>query len=121
MERIGQVFWYAAQTLIAILVGMTVSIFDPVLAAPGDIDSTFFTGALPTLPMPGSGSSIAPIYVGAVLAVAVQPDGKILAAVNVIACGTEPLALGCLPAYAAVIRYNGDGSIVVAGVGCARS
>ena len=109
--HIRQMSLSVAQTLIAIFIWMTVSVFDPVLAAPGDLDPSFFTGALPALPLPGSGGPFPPNYVGDAAAVAIQQDGKILVALNVIQCGTSPLGLGCSPGYAAVIRYNADGSI----------
>lgn len=68
---------------------------------------------LPTFPpipqfLPGTS-----VYIGSPHAIAVQQDSKILVAVEVTRCGnaTLPRDIGCLPGYAAVVRYNADGSL----------
>jgi len=111
-SRVG----YRRKAAIALTLLLCMSAADRLAtAAPADLDPTFGNhGAallpdLPTFPTaPGFGETY--IY-PEILAIAVQADGKILAGISVASCIIGPLGGGCVPGYAAVARYNPDGSV----------
>jgi len=76
-------------------------------AAPADLDPTFGIGGIVVVPPPGPipGLEVGP---NRPAAVAVQPDGKILLAVE--ACNSAPF-VGCFRNPFALIRYNTNGSV----------
>jgi uncharacterized delta-60 repeat protein len=76
-------------------------------AAPADLDPTFGVGGIVVVPPPGPipGLEVGP---NRPAAVTVQPDGKILLAVE--ACNSAPI-VGCFRNPFALIRYNSNGSV----------
>lgn len=81
-----------SRILLFLLIPIALTITLIVLAAPGDLDTTFGTGGIVTTPLGGVGYN--PIVI--------QPDGKL---VVVGSSGVQP-ALDV-----AVVRYNTDGSL----------
>jgi uncharacterized delta-60 repeat protein len=86
-------------------------------AAPGDFDPTFGDGGVVVVPrfgsLAGPGSSDPTVtYRNVPARVVMQPDKKILLAIEVDQCHPpQPLSASCLPSYIGVMRFNPDGSI----------